>query len=70
VGWINKPFKIFPAQKYKNMNERIKVAVDKLIEMGWIEKNELVVGDALVLVIREEIAKASYREVMQFFNNP
>lgn len=52
------------------MNDQIKKAIDKAIEMGWITLNPHMRKELLVATVREYLAKASFRDVMEFFNHP
>lgn len=52
------------------MNEKIQEAIDYMEKMEWIKVNERLNRELLTVTIREYIAKASFRDIMDFFNRP
>jgi hypothetical protein len=52
------------------MNKKIAEAVARLVELGYITINESLQEGTVALVIRDHISHASFKDVMDFFNNP
>ena len=59
-----------PIEEYRGLERHVAVAMQKMIDDGWVTVNESIVARALPQIIINAIAGASFRDVMNFFNRP